>query len=95
MQRTVVVRVDRMHRHPKYLKYQKRSSKFQAENTDSKYRIGDEVVIEETRPLSKEKRWRVSALVKRAAETRENAEAESEATGQETEESHDKELSQS
>lgn len=65
MQRTVVVRVDRMHRHLKYLKYQVRSTKFKAENTDGRYRIGDEVVIEEARPLSKEKRWRVRELVKR------------------------------
>lgn len=67
MQRTAVVRVSRMRRHPKYLKYQARSSKFKAENPDGQFRVGDEVVIEETRPLSKEKRWRILGVVKRAA----------------------------
>ncbi|MBI3420624.1 MAG: 30S ribosomal protein S17 [Candidatus Sungbacteria bacterium] len=65
MTKGVVVRVDRLKKHPKYLKYYRVSKKFKAHDEKSEYRAGDSVVIEETRPLSKEKRWKVAALVKR------------------------------
>lgn len=69
MRRTATVRVDRLIRHPKYRKYERRSKKFKADTGLGDWRAGDEVVIQETRPLSKEKRWRIINLVKRAEET--------------------------
>jgi len=72
MQKTVVVRVDRLKKHPKYQKYYRTSLKLKAHDEKGEYRIGDMVTIEETRPLSKDKRWKVVELVKRfvAAEDR-------------------------
>ncbi len=65
MKKTVVVRVDRLAQHAKYLKYYRVSKKFKAHDENNEYQVGDIVVIQETRPLSKEKRWRVVSLVKR------------------------------
>lgn len=65
MTKTVVVRVDRLKKHPKYQKYYRLSKKFKAHDEKGEYRIGDVVIIQETRPLSKEKRWRVVELAKR------------------------------
>ena len=65
MNKTVVVRVDRFKKHPKYLKYYRVSKKFKAHDEKGEYRIGDIVVIQETRPISKDKRWRVVELVKK------------------------------
>jgi len=59
MQKTAVVKVDRLKFHPKYKKYYRVSKKFKADNPNNKYKEGDKVIIEETRPLSKEKRWRI------------------------------------
>lgn len=61
MQKTVVVNVTRFKKHPKYLKYYKVSHRFKADDEEGHYRTGDKVLIEETRPLSKDKRWRVIA----------------------------------
>ena len=66
MHKTVVVRVDRLRKHPKYLKYYRVSKKFKAHDEQNEYRVGDRVVIQETRPLSKEKRWKVITLITRA-----------------------------
>lgn len=66
MKKTVVVKIDRLKKHPKYLKYYRISSKFKAHDEKGEYKTGDSVIIEETRPLSKEKRWRVAELVKRS-----------------------------
>ena len=68
MQKTVVVSVERTVRHPKYLKYLKRRTKVKAHDEKSEYKIGDTVEIVEARPLSKDKRWRVSRLVERPQE---------------------------
>lgn len=65
MQKTVVVRVDRLREHPKYLKRFRLSQKFHAHVQEGEYHTGDVVTIEETRPLSKLKRWRVIGLVRR------------------------------
>ena len=65
MKKTVVVRTDRLKKHPKYQKYYRVSKKLKAHDEKGEYQIGDQVVIEETRPLSKEKRWKVVKLVKR------------------------------
>lgn len=59
MQKTVVVAVTRLKWHPKYKKQYKVTKRFKAHDEKGEYRSGDKVVIEETRPLSKEKRWRV------------------------------------
>jgi len=63
MQKTVVVNVTRFKKHPKYLKYYKVSRRFKAHDETGVYKAGDKVLIEETRPLSKEKRWKVVAKV--------------------------------
>ena len=67
MAKTVVVRIDRLKKHPKYQKYFRVSKKFKAHVDGSEYHEGDTVRIQETRPLSKEKRWKVIELVKRSA----------------------------
>lgn len=63
MQKSVVVRVDRQVRHPLYQKIVQRSSKFMAHDEENKCRVGDRVVIRETRPISKNKCWRVVTIV--------------------------------
>lgn len=72
MAKTVVVLVERMKLAPKYRKYHKVSTKFKAHDENNEYRLGDKVVIEESRPLSRDKRWKVAKLVshgKGAADT--------------------------
>jgi small subunit ribosomal protein S17 len=65
MQKTVVVRVDRRVKHPKYGKYVTRQVKYKAHDENNACAIGDKVLIVESRPLSKDKRWRVvETLVK-------------------------------
>ena len=59
MDKNVVVLVTRMKKHPKYKKYYKVSRKFKAHDNKNQYKIGDRVIIEETAPISKGKRWRV------------------------------------
>jgi len=59
MKKTVVVKVDRTFRHPEYEKVVTRGKKYYAHDESGTLNIGDKVKIEETRPLSKLKRWRV------------------------------------
>ncbi len=66
MQKTVVVVVERLVRHPRYDKMVKRRSKFKAHDEGNQCRVGDVVSIMETRPLSKDKRWRVVEVLKKA-----------------------------
>ncbi len=66
MTKTVVVRVDRLVRHPKYRRYVRRTSKFMAHD-ELGATVGDKVRIVETRPLSARKRWRVIEIVQKAA----------------------------
>lgn len=61
MDKTVVVKVDRTFRHPQYEKVITRAKKYYAHDESNALNIGDAVTIEETRPLSKLKRWRVVA----------------------------------
>lgn len=63
MVKTVVVRVDRMKMHPRYKKRYTVSKNFKAHDENGEYHAGDKVVIEETRPLSKDKRWRVVSKI--------------------------------
>ncbi len=67
MDKSVVVRVDRLVLHPRYKRYVRRSSKFMAHDEGNECRIGDVVEIVESRPLSARKRWRVRRVVRRAA----------------------------
>ena len=62
MDKTVVVRVDRKFLHPLYKKYVTRSKKYMAHDERNECQIGDKVVLMETRPLSKRKRWRVISI---------------------------------
>jgi small subunit ribosomal protein S17 len=65
MTKTIVVRVDRLIKHPKYRRYVRRTSKFMAHD-ETGASIGDKVRIVETRPLSARKRWRVVEIVQKA-----------------------------
>lgn len=65
MDKTVVVSVERRVQHPLYGKRMNRWKKYHAHDEENQYRTGDVVVIEETRPLSKTKRWRVLELIER------------------------------
>lgn len=57
MDKTIVVSVTRFEKHPKYKKYVKMSKKYKAHDEANEKKIGDKVVIEETRPLSKDKHF--------------------------------------
>jgi len=67
MQKTVVVAVTRTFQHPVYKKTVKKVSKFKAHDETSRCRVGDEVKITETRPLSKDKRWLVLEILDTSA----------------------------
>jgi small subunit ribosomal protein S17 len=64
MDKTVVVLVEQLVQHPVYKKYVNRRKKYKAHDPDNRCRVGDQVSIEETRPLSREKRWRVQLILK-------------------------------
>lgn len=66
MDKTVVVQVDRLVKHPVYRKYVRRRAKFKAHDESNTCQKGDRVIIRETRPLSKTKRWQVSQIVEKA-----------------------------
>lgn len=67
MQKTVVVAVENLVKHGMYQKYIKRTNKFLAHNEQPEINVGDRVVIEETRPLSKLKRWKVREVLDKAS----------------------------
>lgn len=66
MQKTIVVEVTRRLKHSRYTKIVNRTSKFKVHDENNECKIGDKVLIMETRPLSKEKRWRVVKIVEKA-----------------------------
>ena len=66
MQKTVVVSVARFFRHPEYNKLVRRRTKVKAHDEEQKCRVGDRVKIMETRPLSRDKRWRIVEIVQKA-----------------------------
>jgi small subunit ribosomal protein S17 len=68
MNKTRVVMVERRLAHAKYGKYMTRRSKYKAHDEKNEYRVGDRVEIVESRPLSREKRWRVQRLIDRPQE---------------------------
>jgi len=59
MDKTVVVKVSRLKQHPRYKKRYEVDKNFKAHDEEEEYEVGDEVLIEECRPISKDKRWRV------------------------------------
>jgi small subunit ribosomal protein S17 len=67
MEKTVVVRVERLVPHDVYKKYVRRRQNFKAHDEKNEFRVGDRVEIVETRPMSKDKRWRVARLIERIA----------------------------
>jgi small subunit ribosomal protein S17 len=66
MDKTVVVAVENTTTHRLYHRYMKRTSKFHAHDEDNRCKVGDQVEIVSSRPLSKTKRWRVREILKRA-----------------------------
>ena len=69
MQKTVTVKVERQILHPMYKKFIKRSKTFFVHDEENTARIGDFVQIVETRPLSKNKRWRIESIITRSVES--------------------------
>jgi small subunit ribosomal protein S17 len=67
MTKTIIVRVERRFPHPKYKKVVTGYKKFYAHDEKAEAKVGDRVRIEETRPLSKTKRWRLVEVVERSA----------------------------
>ena len=66
MDKTVVVAIERQVRHGVYGKIQRRTSRFMAHDEENAAKVGDEVLIVETRPLSKRKRWVMTRVVRKA-----------------------------
>lgn len=73
-EKTVTVRVDRIFRHPRFQRVVRRWRKFPAHDESRAAHRGDTVIIEETRPLSKRKRWKVVEVVSRAQDEAQEAE---------------------
>jgi small subunit ribosomal protein S17 len=69
MDKTIVVSVERLTRHPLYKRVIRLTTKFKAHDEDNEAHVGDTVLIEESRPLSATKRWRLISVVARAGES--------------------------
>ena len=67
MQKTIVVQITRLVRHPVYNRVMKQVSSFKAHDETNQAKVGDWVKIMETRPLSRDKRWRLVEILKRAS----------------------------
>src|SRR6476620_92443 len=80
MDKTIVVSIERLARHRRYKRVIRLTSKFKAHDENNEAHIGDTVLIEESRPLSATKRWRLVEIVSRAGEG-----ATSEVVGEESE----------
>ena len=66
MDKTIVVTIERLVKHPQYGRYVRRRSKFKVHDEKNECRMGDTVRFMETRPISKDKRWRFVEIVERA-----------------------------
>jgi small subunit ribosomal protein S17 len=66
MDKTIVVRAERLVKHSVFHKYMRRYVKYKAHDEGNACNIGDKVLIVESRPLSKEKRWRMRTIIQRA-----------------------------
>ena len=69
MQKTIVIKVDRRVRHDEYKKYVVRSRRFKAHDEKNDAKIGDRVQLVESRPLSRDKRWALQSIIRRAGQT--------------------------
>ena len=67
MEKTRVVAVERTFRHPRYARVVKRTRRFKAHDEGNGSHVGDRVLMVETRPLSKDKRWRIKEILQRAS----------------------------
>ena len=67
MTKTRVVLIERVYRHPRYERVVKRTTRLKAHDETNASKMGDRVLLEETRPLSKEKRWRIREILARAS----------------------------
>lgn len=67
MDKTVVVAVERLIHHQQYRKFVRRRNKFKAHDAQNACKVGDRVLIEESRPISKDKRWVVIQVIEKAA----------------------------
>jgi small subunit ribosomal protein S17 len=67
MNKTRVVAVERTFRHPRYQRVVRRTARFKAHDERNEAHVGDRVVIVETRPLSRDKRWRIKEILERAS----------------------------
>ncbi len=67
MHKTIVVRIDRLVQHPKYQRVVRRATRFKVHDEMNNAKIGDYVKIMETRPLSKDKRWRLVEVLRRGS----------------------------
>ncbi len=61
MQKTIVVAIDRLIKHPKYKKYYTVTKRFKVHDPENAHHVGETVFIQETRPMSKEKRWVIAS----------------------------------
>ncbi|MDD5153334.1 MAG: 30S ribosomal protein S17 [Thermodesulfobacteriota bacterium] len=66
MDKTIVVQVERLVKHPVYKKYVRRRARYKAHDEANACKVGDKVMIEECRPLSRDKRWGVRQVIERA-----------------------------
>jgi small subunit ribosomal protein S17 len=66
MEKTIVVQIDTRVMHPVYKKYVRKRVKYKAHDETNNAKMGDTVLIEECRPLSREKRWRLKSIIERA-----------------------------
>lgn len=66
MEKTAVIAVENYYRHPLYNKIIKKTKRYKAHDEQNECRVGDKVKITETRPLSKEKCWRVAQIIEKA-----------------------------
>ncbi len=67
MTKTRVVRIENVYRHPRYERVITRSKRLKAHDETNASKVGDRVLIEETRPLSKDKRWRIRQVLTRVS----------------------------
>jgi len=66
MEKTVVVQVERIEKHPVYKKYVRRRRRYHAHDSNDRCRVGDKVMLVETKPLSKRKRWAIQKVLEQA-----------------------------
>jgi small subunit ribosomal protein S17 len=66
MEKTIVVAVSRQYMHSRYKKYVRKQKRYKVHDQENEGRIGDRVLIEETRPISKHKRWKLKEIIEKA-----------------------------